>query len=122
MLHFARMSVVLGMFVLSGALFGGPVGAHSKGETTVPADGAVLTDTPPVIAMTFDAPMRITVLRLTDGAGEEHDVERHSGLDAVMELSATPAPLPAGDYTVEWRGLSADGHPMSGAFGFTVSN
>ena len=29
--------------------------------------------------------------------------------------------LPAGAYTVEWRVTSADGHPLSGTFGFTVA-
>ena len=35
-------------------------------------------------------------------------------------LEATPPALPAGSYTVEWRGLSEDGHAMSGRFSFEV--
>ena len=33
-----------------------------------------------------------------------------------------PADMPAGAYTVNWRGLSIDGHPMQGSFDFTVED
>jgi methionine-rich copper-binding protein CopC len=38
----------------------------------------------------------------------------------VTEFTATPADLPPGNYTIEWRGLSHDGHTTSGAFSFTI--
>lgn len=96
--------------------------AHSKKEGTQPADGAVLEMSPSEIAMRFDMPMRVTLISLTDQDGAAHDLTRTDNMQPVSEFSATPPVLPAGQYTVEWRGLAADGHPMQGAFSFEISN
>lgn len=95
--------------------------AHSKKDGTQPADGAVLEAPPSAIAMRFDMPMRLTLISLTDQDGTAHDLTRTDNMQPVSEFSATPPVLPAGQYTVEWRGLAADGHPMQGAFSFEIS-
>ena len=93
--------------------------AHSKSETTTPADGATV-ETVEVLEMRFDGPMRIIKVTLIS-EGEELDVERETGMEPVTEFRAVPASdLMPGTYEVEWRGMSADGHPMQGSFGFTV--
>jgi len=97
-----------------------PSSAHSRKETTVPADGASLTEPPSVIAMEFDAPMRITAVSLVNGAGETIGFKATTGPRAVTRYEATPPALGPGDYVVEWRGLADDGHPMQGRFAFTV--
>lgn len=95
--------------------------AHSKKEGTQPADGAVLNASPAAITMQFDMPMRVTLISLTDQDGTAHDLTRTDNMQPVSEFSATPPALPTGTYTVQWRGLAADGHPMQGAFGFEIS-
>jgi methionine-rich copper-binding protein CopC len=95
--------------------------AHSKSEQTTPANEAVVA-TVDKIEIRFDDPMRVTAISLT---GPDGDVEiaRETGLDPVATFRAVPvAAISAGVYTVEWRGLSADGHPMQSSFGFTVAN
>jgi methionine-rich copper-binding protein CopC len=88
--------LLMASFVL---FFGAGLGwAHSKQETTVPANNAVLTEAPTELVLKFDKPMRITKLAL------------------VAQLD----PVPHGEYQVDWRGLSEDGHPMKGTFSFTV--
>ena len=99
----------------------GEIRAHSKQETTFPEDGAVLAAAPDVVSMTFDEPMRITVIRLTGEAGDTFELERSDAMEPVVEFRAAPPPLPEGRYTVEWRGLSSDGHPMQGRFSFEVA-
>lgn len=94
--------------------------AHSKEEMTVPEDGATLSTSPTLISIVFDTPMRVTLLKLSDDQGERYDIERHTGLEAVTDFSVIPEELPAGRYFVEWRGLSADGHTMSGQFSFSI--
>ncbi|PUB08238.1 copper resistance CopC family protein [Yoonia sediminilitoris] len=94
--------------------------AHSKAEKTTPANEASV-ETVEAIEMRFDDPMRVTAITLTGPDGEVQ-IERETGMDAVTEFRALPPnDLPAGAYAVDWRGLSADGHPMQGTFGFTVS-
>ena len=95
--------------------------AHSKKEGTQPADGAVLEMSPSAIAIQFDMPMRVTLISLTDQDGTAHHLTRTDNMQPVSEFSATPPVLPTGQYTVEWRGLAADGHPMQGAFSFEIS-
>lgn len=96
--------------------------AHSEKKTTTPADGAVLKAAPETIAMIFDSPMRLTMIRLTDADGTEFDVDRTDGMAPVTEFEARPAALAPGTYTVEWRGLAADGHPMEGSFSFRIED
>lgn len=114
----ARGSAVLAVLV---TLAAGEMHAHSQQETTFPEDGAVLAVAPDVLSMTFDEPMRITMISLTSEAGDTFDLERSDAMEPVTEFRATPPPLPEGRYTVEWRGLSSDGHPMKGSFSFEVA-
>jgi len=112
-------AAILATALILGAL---SADAHSKKEETQPADGAVLDMSPSAVAMRFDMPMRVTLISLTDQDGTAHDLTRTDNMQPVSEFSATPPVLPTGQYTVEWRGLAADGHPMQGAFSFEISN
>ena len=103
------------MIVMAGTVF-----AHSKQEVTVPHDGAVLPAPPDVVSIAFDAPMRITVIRLTSEAGGTFELKRSDDMRPVTDFRAIPPLLPNGRYTVEWRGLSADGHAMKCRFSFEV--
>lgn len=95
--------------------------AHSKAEQTTPANEATIEEVE-AIEMRFDDPMRVTAITLTGPDGDV-SIERETGMDAVTEFRALPpADLPNGAYTVDWRGLSSDGHPMQGTFSFTIAN
>ena len=109
----AILSAAMALALTVGAL------AHSKSEVTVPADGATVKAVE-AIEMRFDAPMRVTAVKLLRDSGEV-EIERETGMEPVTEFRAVPTmTLNAGAYTVEWRGLSDDGHPMRGSFAFTV--
>ena len=107
----------IGAFALSLA---GPATAHSRPETTAPANGEVVAAAPAVITISFDKPMRVTTIELTGAHGEAFALERTDEMAPLTRFEAIPPPLPAGHYEVEWRGLSADGHPMRGRFSFEV--
>ena len=98
----------------------GAAAAHSRPETTAPADGEVVAAAPAVISISFDKPMRVTTIELTGADGDAFALERTDGMAPVTRFEAIPPPLPAGRYTVKWRGLSEDGHAMSGRFSFEV--
>jgi methionine-rich copper-binding protein CopC len=95
--------------------------AHSSKEGTRPTDGAVLTASPEKVGMTFDMPMRVTLVSLTDQDGKDHTLTRQDNMQPVKVFDATPPDLPMGNYTVQWRGLAEDGHPMQGTFSFQVT-
>ena len=74
------------MILATGAAF-----AHSNQEVTFPEDGAVLSAPPDFVSMTFDSPMRITVIRLigeTDGAPFTVDNLRQNQTDVPLGPSA----------------------------------
>lgn len=112
-----RLALAIAAALLSSAAF-----AHSEKEGTTPPDGAQLTETPEMIHMVFDDPMRITMVRLVNADGAEMPMVRETGLEPTLEFHAEPEPLAPGDYTVEWRGLASDGHAMQGSFSFELSD
>ena len=75
---------------------------------------------PAELVLNFDKPMRITKLVLTDQSGKDYEVQRTDQMKHVLKLVAQLDPVPNGEYKVDWRGLSEDGHPMKGTFSFTV--
>jgi copper resistance protein C len=85
-----------------------------------PADGAVLDDAPAEITLTFSGELLGTGAEAavtTPGGTEPAGVE----VDGEVVTLALPEGLPGGDWTVAWRVVSTDGHPMDGSLGYTVA-
>ena len=87
------------------------------------ADAAVAA--PGEVRLWFtEAPEGNTVgIRLIDRAGAAvatTEVAADPESDAVFFVKPA-APLSAGHYTVSWRGIGDDGHPVTGDFAFSVT-
>jgi methionine-rich copper-binding protein CopC len=96
--------------------------AHSELRESVPAQGARLAEPPAEILLRFNERVQVTALRLRDQAGRDVALRRAGGMEPAREARATPqAPLPPGAFALEWRAISADGHPIRGAIRFTVT-
>jgi copper transport protein len=118
------LAVLVGLVVTvaSVLLVAGPASAHASLEMSDPANGAVLTQPPSQIVLGFDESVDIALgaIRLYDGRGNEIDVgpAHHEGDNAHVAVSV---PKLADDaYVVSWRVVSADSHPVHGAFTFQV--
>ncbi|GLY30060.1 copper resistance CopC family protein [Kineosporia sp. NBRC 101731] len=115
-----RFAAVLAL-VLSGLVLGaGPALAHDQLDETNPADGSTVQTVPDEIVLDFSAtPLALgSAVRVVGPGG---DIT--SGKPKVVDNRVTQevsAGRPAGDYTVQWRVTSSDGHPISGEFGFTA--
>lgn len=115
-------SVIGSLFVLLGIVLAVPATAHTELESSSPADGAVLTAAPSQIDLVFnEAPMPDAIdVSVTDAGG----AVLASALPATVTEATVSAPWPAelgdGAYTVNYRVVSDDGHPVSGSFSFTV--
>lgn len=113
----ALLGIVSGLLV-AGA---GPAEAHNILVRTSPVDGSTLARLPDVIVLTFNEPGQAdgTVVAVTGPAG---NVSSGSAMliDSDVRQAVGPG-SPAGRYTVDWRVVSADGHPVSGAFTFTAT-
>lgn len=96
--------------------------AHAVVEQTQPTRGAALDRAPEQVSVTFDEPVESSfgALRVFDADGERvdvGDVRRPSGDSVAAEVEKG---LPDGAYTVTYRVVSADAHPVTGGYVFTV--
>lgn len=110
--------VVLGVLVLAPASV---ASAHAEIASTDPTDGAVLETAPSQITLRFTEGITVR----PDGVRVlDRDAERVDGgiAEANGDVVVAPVeePLPPGGYVVAWRVVSADGHPIHGAFSFSV--
>lgn len=101
-----------------------PAAAHADLTATEPAAGAVLERSPTEIVLRFSAGVDPVEggIRLVADTGDE--VARFSIEDNLGSVLAVPLEqdLPAGGYVVAWRAVSADSHPIRGAFVFHVGS
>jgi methionine-rich copper-binding protein CopC len=118
------LSVLLGTFVFAAALLGfsAPAMAHDAAESSSPAQGATLATPPGKVSVTFNKnPLGIGAQFLvTDASGAEWADGAVEIVDNVASQKLK-AGAPAGAYTVTWRVVSSDSHPIEGTFGFTAT-
>jgi copper transport protein len=97
--------------------------AHAQLEGTVPARGAQLAHGPPRVEFRFseDVTAGAGSVRVFDGRGREvqQGAPQTNGKRVSVRL---PAALSSGGYTATYRVISADSHPVSGGFSFTVGS
>src|ERR1700691_5600116 len=92
----------------------GAAAAHATLLSTEPAAGSVLTSTPHEIRLLFNEEIEPGLSRITLVASDNHSIalRAHGDPHDVHALIA-PVDSPAsGAYRVEWRVVSADGHPV----------
>ncbi|MER6564684.1 copper resistance protein CopC [Streptomyces sp. NPDC001093] len=101
-----------------------PASAHAALRTTDPADGGLLRTAPRHVTLTFSESVGLLTdsFRVYDPAGHRlttGPAEHAPGRPDTARVSL-PAQLATGTYTVAWRVVSADSHPVSGALTFSV--
>jgi copper transport protein len=118
----ARMLAVVAIAVATALAVADPASAHATLTGSNPTPGAVLTKAPAAVSLQFDeavttVPGSLRVLG-PDGSRADAGTVRRSGdgSDLAVDLRATKQ----GSYFVSWRAVSADSHPLSGAFTFAI--
>ncbi|MER6495722.1 copper resistance CopC/CopD family protein [Streptomyces griseorubiginosus] len=116
--------MLLGTALVLLLLGGGTASAHAALRATDPEDGTVLKSAPRSITLTFTESVGLLddSFRVLTPKGERLKTgEAAHGAGGADTASVTlPAKLAQGTYTVAWRVVSADSHPVSGAFTFSV--
>ncbi len=114
-----RLLVVVLTALLLGLVGAAPASAHNRFVASDPADGATLAQTPSTVVLTFDEPAVAlgtqVVVTGPDGVVGRGDPRL---VDATVHQELAGG-APAGQYTVEWRVASDDGHPIEGRLSFT---
>lgn len=121
-----RAGVVLGALLAVLLVVGGafvvvpPAAAHDALLSSEPADGATVDELPREIVLTFSGePMTSGAEVVLTGADGEFGLKDLSA-DGTVLTATVPSNLSAGEYEVAWHIVSGDGHPLEGAFSFTV--
>jgi methionine-rich copper-binding protein CopC len=97
--------------------------AHDVLTGTNPGNGQRVEVLPDAIELTFSSmPLAIgTTVNIEDAGGKDWAAGEVKIVDNVVSQPVSPG-TPAGEYTVNWRVVSSDGHPIEGAFGFTANS
>jgi copper transport protein len=117
----ARLVAAITVVVL-GLLAGSrPAAAHAELISTTPAAGDQLAASPEAVTLVFTEAVELPEISLLDAQGSPLPI----GAPTQATPSVASATLPVladGGYVVAWNAVSADGHPIDGAFTFAVGN
>lgn len=114
-----------GFLVFAAAVLGlaGPAAAHDAAESSTPASGSSVAAPPDQVSVTFNKnPLGIgAAFSIKDASGTEWAEGPVEIVDNVASQKLRPGG-PAGEYTVAWRVVSSDSHPIEGTFVFTAAS
>lgn len=111
--------VPAGLLLLAAAV---PASAHAVLQDSAPRDGDQLDAAPDEVTLDFNEPVggELGAIRVFDGTGTQVD-EGDAGPGASdTQLTVGLPELGEGTYVATWTAVSADGHPIRGAFMFTI--
>jgi methionine-rich copper-binding protein CopC len=119
LLRTLAVGLLCGLTLLTGAT---PALAHTRLQSSDPADGSSTATAPQRVSLTFNEPMQagfatLTVVGPNGTAYQSGDVTADGGT-----VSVAVSPLgPAGRYEIGYRVVSEDGHPVTGSVGFQLT-
>ncbi|GAA3896907.1 copper resistance protein CopC [Streptomyces lacrimifluminis] len=105
--------------VLSGAT---PVSAHAALTGSAPQQGVVVDKAPTQVTLTFSEKVALSddAFRVLDPKGKRVDTGKATELNGTTYGVPLHSGLPDGTFTVAYQVVSADSHPVAGAFTFSI--
>jgi copper transport protein len=115
--------LALAGWLLAGLVVAGPASAHAELVASTPGQDARLDQGPAEVTLQFTEPVSLGAgyVRMLDGSGDRVDTGAPTVLDDTVTLPVR-GELPDDGYLITYRVISADSHPVSGAFGFVVGD
>jgi copper transport protein len=119
-----RLLLVLAVVTVAVAGWAAPAFGHAQLISTDPASGTVLPESPGTVVLHFGENVEIQfgAVRVFDSGSHRVDTGNayHPQGDGRAVAINVPPDLAAGGYVVTWRVISADSHPVHGAFTFLI--
>ncbi|TGN74567.1 hypothetical protein E5083_20420 [Streptomyces bauhiniae] len=117
-------TLVLLLLAVTGALFAGaaPASAHAALTGSDPAQGVVVDRAPTQISLTFSEQVAMgdDSLRVLDPKGKPVQSGKPANVSGTTYAVRLHAGLADGTYTVAYQVVSADSHPVAGAYTFSI--
>jgi methionine-rich copper-binding protein CopC len=118
----SRLGAVLSLVVL--ALLGGTGTAIARATfiSSDPADRAIQASAPHRVTLVFDEPLPqgLNTIAITGPGQTRWETGEVSTSGNTISVAMKPSG-PAGDYTIGYRIVSDDGHPLTGTVGFRLT-
>jgi len=96
--------------------------AHDAFTGSTPKSGSTLTTAPTSVTVSFEEPPLAAGLAVAVTAPDKSLVSSGDPVLTGSDVTVALEPLAAsGAYTVAWRVVADDGHPVTGTFGFTLA-
>ncbi|MGO1399593.1 MAG: copper resistance CopC family protein [Brevibacterium yomogidense] len=116
-------AVIAALLMMFGLTLGQAAHAHDQLVGSNPEEGAELDEQPEWLELDFsgeiqDVGTEIQVLQ----DGDQDISAGEVTVEGTSVSSALPDNMTPGEYTVQWRVVSSDGHPISGEFDFTLTD
>jgi len=106
------------LIVVVTLLCSAPAFAHAVLMSSIPADGAVLSEAPGQVRLDFSEPVSLTSLNLLSPSGEKTALT--GAADNAFVEAGLPDLVAKGSYALSYRIISADGHPIAGTLIFSI--
>ena len=118
-LRVAAVTLLCGLALLLGAA---PAFAHTRLQSSNPADGSSLDTAPQQVSLTFNEPMQagFATLTVVGPDSTQYQSGQVSTNGGTVTIGVSPLG-PAGKYEIGYRVISEDGHPVSGSVAFTLT-
>ncbi|WP_149547866.1 copper resistance CopC/CopD family protein [Streptomyces marokkonensis] len=117
-------TLVLLFLAVTGALLAGaaPASAHAALTGSDPGRGAVVDTAPTRVSLTFSEQVAVgeDAVRVLDPKGKRVDKADPANPSGTTYTVGLLGGLPDGTYTVAYQVVSADSHPVAGAFTFSI--
>ena len=116
----ALAGLVLGLLGLF-ALPASPAAAHAFLVRTQPIQGSVVQDAPSQIVVTFSEPVQPVndKIKILGPDGKQYQTGKSTVTGSALTIPVRSG-TPKGTYVVEYRVISADGHPVGAGFTFSL--
>lgn len=117
-----KLLLVAGLIAALGLVGAGTASAHNALTDISPADGAQVATGPTQVLLTFDQVVQ-NYEPLVTVTGPDNTRWEGSPIAVLNNTVTTPINVlgPAGTYTIAYRIISADGHPVEGVSTFTLT-
>jgi methionine-rich copper-binding protein CopC len=117
-----RLGVVTAIVLASTALFVAPASAHTKLIKSTPARGSSLVAlTEVVLVFSENINPSVAKVQIRDAEGAQRGASTAPRVKGATVTQRAAPDLRAGDYTIAYRVVSADGHPVTGEVPFTLT-